>query len=242
MSGKPAAKPIPPMMASDTFPKRVATKALTNLLERTLMMREPPAGLEWHQIVTNSHDPIRNGAIGLAFNRIREEGIPGAIAEVGVYRGRTSRLLRRLAPERMLYLFDTFEGFPEQDLVSPDKRFSDTTLELAKRAVGDLSRVAIRQGYFPDTAAGLEDERFAFVMLDVDLFAPTLAGLEFFYPRMSAGGYIFCHDYHNHDPIVGVSRAYDVFLRDKLESIVELPDLWGTVILRRARDPNRIGG
>jgi O-methyltransferase len=205
-------------------------------MERTVMLREPPAGLKWRDVVANSHDTIRNGAIGLAMNRVLEEEIPGAIAELGVYRGKTSRLLRKLAPDRTLYLFDTFKGFPEQDLPSPDKRFSDTTIGEVQRVVGDLSRVEFRAGYFPETARGLEDERFAFVMLDVDLFAPTLAGLEFFYPRMAPGGYIFSHDYHNHDPNFGVRQAFDEFLRDKPESFVEIPDLWGTVVLRRTRE------
>ena len=228
-------KPIPPILASDTLPKKIATRILTNLLERTLMMREPPPRLKWHEIVTSSHDPIRNGAIALAVNRILEEDIPGAIAELGVYRGRTSRLLRTLAPDRMLYLFDTFRGFPSKDLEAPDKRFSDTSIDSVKRVIGDLSRVVIRDGYFPDTARGLENEQFALVMLDVDLFAPTLAGLEFFYSRMAPGGYIFSHDYHNHDPIVGVRAAFRDFLSNKPESFVEIPDLWGTVVLRRLK-------
>ena len=38
-------------------------------------------------------------------------------------------------------------------------------------------------------------EKFAFVSLDTDLYKPTLAGLEFFWPRMSKGGFIFIHDF-----------------------------------------------
>ena len=45
----------------------------------------------------------------------------------------------------------------------------------------------VRQGYVPETLNGLEDERFAFVLLDLDLYKPTLASLEFFYGRIHPG-------------------------------------------------------
>ena len=38
-------------------------------------------------------------------------GVPGAAAELGVYRGSFARCINTLLPERRLYLFDTFEGF-----------------------------------------------------------------------------------------------------------------------------------
>ena len=42
---------------------------------------------------------------------LRLDGVPGAVAELGVYRGGFSRWLNLLLPERTLLLFDTFEGF-----------------------------------------------------------------------------------------------------------------------------------
>jgi hypothetical protein len=56
--------------------------------------------------------------------------------------------------------------------------------------LGTLHNAIILKGYFPETARGLENERFAFVMLDVDNYEASLAGLEFFYPRLNHGGYM----------------------------------------------------
>jgi len=89
------------------------------------------------------------------------------------------------------------------------------------------------KGYFPDTAKGLEDERFAFVMLDLDLFAPTMAGLEFFYDRMTPGGYLFLHDFNNSDCICGVFEAATSFFKEKEEDVIELPDAWGSAMIRK---------
>jgi len=84
-------------------------------------------------------------------------------------------------------------------------------------AIGDMNNIIIRKGYFPETAKGLESEMFSFVMLDLDLYKPTLAGLEFFYPRVKAGGYIFAHDYNSPESDHAVSRAMNEFLKDKPE-------------------------
>ena len=188
-----------------------------------------------------TQDPARYCAFGMAIQRILREEVPGAFAEVGVYLGSSSRVIHGLAPDRRMYLFDTFEGFPEGDLKGWEQkcgvRWSPDTfrssVELVKRNMGDTRNVHFRKGYFPETAKGLEDERFAFVNLDVDLRKPTLAGLEFFYPRMNRGAYLFVHDYNNPEADRGVSEAVDLFFKDKKECIVEMPDAGGTIVIRR---------
>jgi O-methyltransferase len=87
-----------------------------------------------------------------------------------------SAFLHRPAPHRPLYLFDTFSGFPERDLPegSTDNRFRDTSEEAVRHRVGPADTVVLRPGYVPETLAGLEDERFAFVLLDLDLLEPTV--------------------------------------------------------------------
>ncbi|MEI3169120.1 MAG: TylF/MycF/NovP-related O-methyltransferase [Lachnospiraceae bacterium] len=49
-------------------------------------------------------------------NRIKEQDIPGSIAELGVYRGDIAWQLNALFPERELLLFDTFQGFDAKDV------------------------------------------------------------------------------------------------------------------------------
>ena len=151
-----------------------------------------------------------------------------------MYKGFTSRFIHTLVPERTLYLFDTFEGFPGQDLGNKaDRRFKDTSLEAVKENIGDLRNIVFRKGYFPATAQGLENETFAFVMLDLDLYEPTLAGLEFFYPRVGSTGYIFIHDYNSPESDHAVSKAVNKYMHDKPEHLVEIPDIAGSVIIRK---------
>ena len=188
----------------------------------------PPYGPEAKAEIGLSIDKVRTTAIALALHTIDAKSIAGAMAELGVYQGEVSRVLRRLSPSRTLYLFDTFTGFPD----GRDKRFRDTSPDLVRRAVGgDASHLVIRQGIFPDSSRGLESETFAFVMLDADRYDATLAGLRFFVPRLVKGGYLFAHDFNNPESDYGVSRAFGEFFGSS-QTFVELPDVCGSVVLR----------
>lgn len=68
--------------------------------------------------------------------------------------------------------------------------------------------------------------------LDVDLYKPTLAGLHYFYERLSQGGYIFVHDYNNRR-YRGVRSAVDEFSKATGARVVQLPDMAGTVIITK---------
>jgi O-methyltransferase len=189
-----------------------------------------------HDSIATSDDYFRYATLGLALQRVLDEDIAGALAEVGVWRGETSAFLHRLAPERRLYLFDTFEGFPDEDLPAGavDRRFRDTSVDAVRRRVGPSPNVTLTPGHVPDTLETVSDEQFAFVLLDMDLFEPTRVSLEFFYPRMPAGAYLIVHDYNNPESEWACKRAFDEFLADKPERLVELGDVWGSALIRRA--------
>ena len=204
-------------------------------LVRHRELQFPTFAADVHESMARMQDYFRYATLGLAVERVRGEQVPGAFAELGVWRGVTSAFLHRLAPERTLYLFDTFEGFPDADLPAGahDERFRDTSEAAVRARVGASDNVVLRPGYVPDTLGGLEDERFAFVLLDLDLHGPTLAALEFFYPRVPAGGYLVMHDYNNPESDWACKRAFDAFLADKPELVVELGDMWGSALIRR---------
>ena len=138
--------------------------------------------------------------------------VPGAAAELGVYRGGFARCINALLPERTLYLFDTFEGFDPAEARGQGGGFVEahrnTSAETVLRLLPHPEKAVVRQGLFPQTVQGLEDERFCLVSLDVDLEESTLAGLRFFLPRLSPGGCLLLHDYNN-PRLPGVRRAVE---------------------------------
>ena len=204
-------------------------------LVRFREMRFPTFAPGLHDAMSCMDDYFRQVTLGLAVQRVRDEEVPGAFAELGVWRGETSALLHRLAPERRLYLLDTFEGFPETDLPegAPDLRFRDTDQDAVRRRVGASPNVVLVPGRVPETFAELGDERFAFVLLDLDLYDPTVASLEFLYPRLAPGGYLVMHDYNNPESDWACKRALDGFLVDRPERVIELGDMWGSALIRR---------
>lgn len=183
---------------------------------------------------------IRSATLFRLASRILQSKVPGDIAELGVYRGDLARKLNAWFPGRTLYLFDTFEGFDMRDItieqsLSCSKAqkgdFSDTSETFVLKRLPYPEDARIRKGYFPDTAAGLEDNRYAFVSLDADLYAPILAGLEYFYPRLSPGGMILLHDYNN-ERFRGARQAVEDFESQSGPlPLVPLCDLHGSAVI-----------
>lgn len=157
----------------------------------------------------------------------------GSVAEAGVYRGEFAAEINRFFPDRTLYLFDTFEGFPENDCENANevaqatfwgRHFANTSEQIVLDKLPHPEKAVIRKGYFPDTAVGIEDE-FCFVNLDMDLYQPTLEALRFFYPKMVAGGIILIHDYFNYhgDYFSGIEKSVEQFETERGAPVNKLP-------------------
>ncbi|MEI6683153.1 MAG: TylF/MycF/NovP-related O-methyltransferase [Bacteroidota bacterium] len=170
--------------------------------------------------------------------RLRQERVPGVFAELGVYKGASAAALHQMDPTRPFHLFDTFTGFTAGDLMQETgeaatytpANFSDTSIESVLKRINGSRNIVIHQGYFPDSAAGFT-AKVALVNIDADLYLPTKAGLEFFYPLLSPGGVMIIHDYHYKWP--GIIRAVDEFLTAVPEQLIHLPDIDGTVMIIR---------
>lgn len=159
----------------------------------------------------------------------RTSGLEGAIAEVGVFQGGSAKLLCLTKGDSPLYLFDTFQGLPSftpgSEGVFSNGDFNETSLHSVTEYLKSFKKVNIYKGIFPDTALGtpVEDMKFRFVHLDVDIHDSTLAALEFFYPRMVQSGIIISHDYQA-IAAPGVRRAFDKFFKNKPEMVIPLWD------------------
>lgn len=132
--------------------------------------------------------------------------IPGDFAQVGVYKGGTARMIAEVlrGSGKKTLLFDTFEGLPGQT-----ELFADTSLEAVQDYFSNVEETKFYKGFFPDTAENVSNS-FSFVYLDADLEQSTKDGLEFFYPKMSPGGFIAVDDYGSkYWP--GVKPAVDTF-------------------------------
>jgi O-methyltransferase len=196
----------------------------------------------------NTQDYCRYRALELIAEEIYRYNIKGSVAEAGVANGEFAALINRAFPDRKLYLYDTFEGFNELDkkyeiennytseqFFTNQKDFRgkgrEKNIEGIRLRMQHVGNCIFRKGYFPESAISDIEETFAFVSIDMDLYKPIFAALQFFYPRLNQGGIIFLHDY-NHREFKGIKIAIEEFenINGKLNK-VPLPDQGGTLVI-----------
>ena len=140
-----------------------------------------------------------------------------------------------------MYLFDTFEGLRKEEAdneksagnmgKSEAAAYANTNIERAMGIMPCPEKVIIKKGLFPESLGGLED-RFSFVSLDVDFEQSIYDGLDYFYPRLSSGGYIVVHDYNSY--LHGVKKAIDRYERDHGRIVgVPIPDAAGSLVIEK---------
>lgn len=192
---------------------------------------------EYHYAPVDISPDIRYQTVECISREIYKNNIEGAVVEAGVYRGATARRINQLFPDRKLYLFDTFEGFDERDQKNDDKAnrfnekldFTNTSIQFVMNQMCFPNNCIVKKGWFPESAAGV-DEKFAFVRLDMDLYDPIYAGLQFFYPRMSKGGYIAVHDCRSKH-FDGARMALIDFCKENHLNYMCMPDELGTAVI-----------
>lgn len=178
-----------------------------------------------------SNDYVRLATLELLCRRLAD--VPGAAAELGVYRGFFARCVNQLLPERKLYLFDSFEGFEENAQASESFQAAhrNTAPEKVLAMMPYPDRIIVKPGFFPESLDGLE-ERFCLVSLDVDFYQTTLDGLRYFWPRLERGGYLLLHDWGS-PKLPGVAKALADYERELGAAIPAVPlcDVGGSLVL-----------
>jgi hypothetical protein len=151
---------------------------------------------------------------------LETRNVEGAVAEFGSYRGHSgliiSELLRKLEIGKNVYLCDTFESFPVEE-IGIDRFWSNThhvNFEEIKKVFKDHPNVRLIKGDFADTIDSIPENRFSFVYVDCDSYRAVRLVSEKIYPKLNRGGVIVYEDY-GHTHCLGARVAVDRFYRDK---------------------------
>ena len=185
-------------------------------------------------------DLVRRDMLILILKDILVNQVMGDLVELGVYKGFTAKLIHFYVPERKLFLFDTYGGFDKDDVNAERIRTGHSIKSHFKSAgAGDVisyikpknDNIVPVEGVFPASIPeNFSGKKFSFIHIDMDLFEPTLAALDYFYPKISKGGYLIIHDYNTWS---GAHDAVDQFFRDKAESPVPMPDKNGSALIKK---------
>lgn len=162
--------------------------------------------------------------IGL-IDATRESG--AAVAEIGVAQGDTSTFLlehmRTVEDSRALLLFDTFAGFTDDSIDHEVSKRGKPRSEYDKFRYGDEERFQrnLRQsGYDRFRTVKGDAAKFDWpslgpigaVLLDIDLYKPTIQIIDAIYPQLVSGGGIVLDDCLAGTPWDGSLQAYEEFI------------------------------
>ncbi len=214
---------------------------INSFLQRKIAFDYVALGLKRNRLFKIPHytNYIRISNFELVVQEIRDKNLDGAVAELGVYQGEFAKYINQAFPDKLFYLFDTFEGFDKKDIVhekennysSGSQDFKNTSIESVRSKMPYPDKCIFKKGYFPESLEGLE-ESFCFVSLDPDLYKPIYDGLKYFYPRLQKGGYIFVHDYNN-EYYAGAKQAVRDFCHENQIAYTPITDSWGTVVIAK---------
>jgi O-methyltransferase len=152
--------------------------------------------------------------------------LPGDIAECGVYAGETSKELVKYLEEnginKILHMFDTFEGFP--DIITEEEKILSTWEELGMGQyscpvedviinMGTLTQYKIYKGLFSQTFPDFS-EPLCFIHADADIYRSTIEIIHLADRLLVPGGYIIFDDYGN-PRLPGVKLAIKRFLSNE---------------------------
>jgi O-methyltransferase len=131
--------------------------------------------------------------------------VPGAILEVGVWRGGTGALMAARATQigidDPVYLCDTWEGVVKTGAVDTyyhDGKHSDASRTIVEGLVRrlDLDDVVCLEGVFPDdTGVQIDDRIFRLCHIDVDVYRSASDVFDWVWPRLSTQGVVVFDDY-----------------------------------------------
>jgi len=146
--------------------------------------------------------------------------IPGALIEIGVWRGGSGALIAKKALlcgiKENVYLCDTFEGIVKtdktKDSLYQNGAHSDTSVKIVEKLVYDkmkLENIKILKGIFPEeTKHMLQDNKFRFCHIDVDVYQSSRDIVDWIWDKISAGGIIVYDDYAN-ELTVGMKKIVE---------------------------------
>lgn len=159
----------------------------------------------------------------------------GDVIECGCWHGHSTLAIANLLSEEgfsgRFHVFDSFEGglsdFGVKDesafqLSAQEKRAQveqfRSDFDFVRSLTAQFGFVELHRGWIPQSFELFERRPVRFLHVDVDMYEPTKASLEFFWDSVIPGGCIVIDDY-NHAVFEGATRAVDEFLSTRTPSL-----------------------
>lgn len=188
-------------------------------------------------------------AMKMALGLINKNNIQGDIVECGVWRGGHIMLARMICPDRICWLYDTFEGMtapgpydvkrsgnkPPPDKAK-NKKWTMASLDEVKgnfrtHNLYDEEKMRFIKGDVCKTLLIERDlpEQIALLRLDTDWYESTKVELRQLYPRLVSGGVLIIDDYGHW---MGAQKAVNEYLSVKELLQLKTIDYTGVMMVK----------
>lgn len=124
-------------------------------------------------------------------------GIPGVFAEVGAWKCGVSIEMSKICPEKHVYAFDVFGGYPYEHTTA-FKNFAILDFAEVQELVRPYPRVHLIRGKHEETIPLFSDmigHGFSMIYLDSDFYSSHKVALDHFGPLVNQGGILCFHDW-----------------------------------------------
>ena len=198
-------------------------------------------------VKATNNNPQRHGpwrvhvALWAAGNVLR---LGGDFVECGVYRGFISSTIvnylgwSTVCGDRRLFLFDTFSGFVDNMLAREENNLAARYGEKYKapdiydgvvNSFRNMRNIKIVRGAVPESLGSQDISTVSYLHLDMNCAAPEIAALEYFWPKLTEGGFVLMDDYcfGGHET---ERMAFDRFAKKEHYEILSLPTGQGLLI------------
>ncbi len=156
--------------------------------------------------------------------KVLQAGVAGDVVELGCYEGTSAlfeaRMMKELAPEKKLWLYDSFEGLPDktdEDQSASGIWFKGGELRASKARLAknfvkaDLKIPEIKKAWFFELDPPDLPDEICFAFLDGDFYESIMDSFKLVWPKMAEGGVIIVDDYQNGN-LPGVAKAVNKWL------------------------------
>ncbi len=149
----------------------------------------------------------------------------GAFVECGTFRGGSASIMAQSGEDRVLWLFDSWAGFPDTGEVDVDRSgrqasrgdfnsaYEEVENFLVRSCRASTTRLHLTSGWFEDTLPAHMDEigPIAVLHIDCDLYSSTRTCLLYLFDPVVEGGVVVVDDYGDWE---GCQRAVDEFIAE----------------------------
>lgn len=167
--------------------------------------------------------------------------LEGDFVECGVHKGFTARGVIEYTGfrgcDKTFWLLDTFDGLVPDQISAAEKllgvdgyltKYRNVFSE-ALQAFKTVPNARLIKGPVPDTLERVTCDRVAFLHIDMNCTAPSIAAAEFFWPKLSPGAWMLLDDYGSQIH-AEQKRAFDLFAACRNMSVICLPTGQGVLI------------